>query len=96
VALSVTADLIEGRVDVAAANGVHWGAQLALTTVLLHLPELELELELLGSGYNADLTKDKMELKNGMLPMRWFEHTPFFFFLTLFRRGIQKKEKKKE
>jgi hypothetical protein len=28
---------------------------------LSHFPELELELELLGSGYNADLTKDEME-----------------------------------
>jgi hypothetical protein len=30
-------------------------------TVLSHFPKLELKLELLGSGYNADLTKDEME-----------------------------------
>jgi hypothetical protein len=52
---------IEGRVDVVAANGLHWGAQLALTAILSYFLELELELELPGSGYNADLTKDEME-----------------------------------
>jgi hypothetical protein len=61
VVLSSTAEQIEGRVDAAATNGVNWGSWLALTTVLSHFPELELELELLGSGYNADLTKDEME-----------------------------------
>jgi hypothetical protein len=38
------------------------GVQLALIAVLSHFPELELELELLGSGYNADLTRDEMEV----------------------------------
>jgi hypothetical protein len=28
---------------------------------LSHFPERESELELLGSGYNTDLTKDEME-----------------------------------
>jgi hypothetical protein len=60
VALSSTTDLIVGRADAAVANGVHWGARLVVTTVLPHFPELQLELELLGSGYNADLTKDEM------------------------------------
>jgi hypothetical protein len=53
--------MVEGCVDAAAANGLHWGARLALTVVLLHFPELESELELLGSGYNANLAKDGME-----------------------------------
>jgi hypothetical protein len=61
-ALSSIVDLIEGRVDAAAANEVHWGAQLALVVVLSHFPKLELELELLGSGYNTNLTKDEMEV----------------------------------
>jgi hypothetical protein len=61
VALSSTVEQIEGRVDVVAANGLHWGAQLALTAILSYFLELELELELPGSGYNADLTKDEME-----------------------------------
>jgi hypothetical protein len=61
-ALSSTVDLIEGCVDVVATNEVHWGAQLALTTVFSHFPELELALELLGFGCNADLIKDEMEV----------------------------------
>jgi hypothetical protein len=60
--LSSTADLIEGRVGAAAINKVHWGAWQEMTTVLLLFPELELELELLGSGYNADLTNNEMEV----------------------------------
>jgi hypothetical protein len=36
-------------------------AQLALTTVLSHFPDLETKLELLGSGYNVDLTKGHLE-----------------------------------
>jgi hypothetical protein len=57
VSLSSATDLIEGCVNVEAANGVYWGAQLALTAALSHFPELEPELELLGSRYNVDLTK---------------------------------------
>jgi hypothetical protein len=61
-AMSSTADLIEGCADAVATNGVHWGARLVLTAVLSHFPELDLKLELLGFGYNADLTKDEMEV----------------------------------
>jgi hypothetical protein len=61
VALSLTADLIEDHVDAVAANGVHSGAWLALTAILSHFPELERELELLGSEYNADLTEGQLE-----------------------------------
>jgi hypothetical protein len=57
VALSLTANLIEDHVDAVATNGVHSGARLALTAILSHFPELEPELELLGSEYNADLTE---------------------------------------
>jgi hypothetical protein len=62
VALSSTTDLIECHVDAEVANGVHWGCRLPLTTVFSRFPELELELELLGSRYNVDLTKDVMEV----------------------------------
>jgi hypothetical protein len=58
--LSLSIELIEGRINVVGINGVHLGARLALTTVFLHFPKLEYELELLGSGYNADPTKDEM------------------------------------
>jgi hypothetical protein len=54
--------LIEGHVDAAAADRVHWGGRLALIAILSHYFELELELELLGSRYNVDLTKDEMEI----------------------------------
>jgi hypothetical protein len=54
--LSMVAELLKGRVDAVLTNGVRWGAQLALVAALLHLPELEAELELLGSGRNTVLT----------------------------------------
>jgi hypothetical protein len=39
VALSSTVERIEGRVDAAATNGVHWEPRLALIAVLLHFPD---------------------------------------------------------
>jgi hypothetical protein len=54
-------DLIEGHVDAVTTNGVHWGDRLVVTSVLSQFPELEPELELLGSGYNADLTKGQLD-----------------------------------
>jgi hypothetical protein len=38
------------------------GTRLALTAILSHFLKLELELELLGSGYNADLTNDEIQV----------------------------------
>jgi hypothetical protein len=60
--LSSSSRLTETQVNAMAINGVQWGACLALTVVLSHFPELEVELDLLGSGYNADLTSDEMEV----------------------------------
>jgi hypothetical protein len=37
------------------------GAQLVLTVALSYFPKLEDELDLLGPGYNADLSSDVME-----------------------------------
>jgi hypothetical protein len=37
------------------------GAQLALTAILSHFLELEVELDMLGYGYNADLPCNEME-----------------------------------
>jgi hypothetical protein len=62
VALSSTVDLIEGHADAMDANRVHYWACLVLTTILSHFPELDIKLELLGSEYNANLTKDEMEV----------------------------------
>jgi hypothetical protein len=41
--------------------GFSGGGGLVLTAVLSHFPELEVELDLLGSGYNADMLCDEME-----------------------------------
>jgi hypothetical protein len=60
VSLSWTADQVEDRVDTAATNRVHWGARLTLIATLSHFPELEPELELVGSGCNADLAKGQV------------------------------------
>jgi hypothetical protein len=62
VSLSSATDLIEGRVNATATNKVHGGGGgLALTTALSHFPELEPEVELLGYGCNADLTKGQLD-----------------------------------
>jgi hypothetical protein len=49
------------HVNAAAINGVHYGARLVMPSVLLHFPELDSKLVLLGPGYNVDLMKDEME-----------------------------------
>jgi hypothetical protein len=59
--LSLVEDLIEGRVDVVATNRVRWGSRLALTAALSYFSELEPELDVLGSGRNADLTEGQLE-----------------------------------
>jgi hypothetical protein len=53
--------LLEGRINAMAAKGVHWGTQSTLVATLSHFSELKSELELLGSGRNADLTKDQAD-----------------------------------
>jgi hypothetical protein len=54
-------ELIEEHFDIAVANGVFWGDRLALATALLHFSELEAELELRGSGCNANLMEDQVD-----------------------------------
>jgi hypothetical protein len=46
---------VESRIDAATANGVRWGTQSTLVTILSHFPELKSELELLGARRNADM-----------------------------------------
>jgi hypothetical protein len=48
--LSTAAELLDGRIDTATANGVYWGTRSPLVATLSHFPELKFELELLGSG----------------------------------------------
>jgi hypothetical protein len=59
--LSTVAGLLEGRIDTAIANGVHWGTRSALVATLLHFLELEIELELLGSGRDAGLMEVQVD-----------------------------------
>jgi hypothetical protein len=54
-------ELLKGRIDAAAANGVRWGAHSALVAGVSHFPKLNSELEFLGSGRNADLTEDEAD-----------------------------------
>jgi hypothetical protein len=57
----MVAELLEGWIDTTAANGVCWGTRSALVVVLSYFLELKTELELLGSGHNADLTEDQAD-----------------------------------
>jgi hypothetical protein len=59
--MSMVAELFKGRFDAMTTNGVHWGTRSTLITTLLHFLELEVELELLGSGHNAALTEDQVD-----------------------------------
>jgi hypothetical protein len=61
VSMSVGVELLDSQIDVAAANGVCWGSRSALVAAVSHFPELKSELELLGSGCNADLTEDEVD-----------------------------------
>jgi hypothetical protein len=59
--LSMVAELLEGRVDVATANGIRWGTLSVLITTLSHFLELEAKLELHESGLNAVLAEDRVD-----------------------------------
>jgi hypothetical protein len=59
--MSTVAELLKGRFDTMTTKGVHWGTRSALITTLSHFLELEVELELLGSGHNATLTEDQVD-----------------------------------
>jgi hypothetical protein len=60
VSMSMVVELFEGRIDTAAANGVHRGSRSMLVATMLHFLELRSELELLGSGRNVDLIEDEV------------------------------------
>jgi hypothetical protein len=56
--LSSAVDLLEGWVDVMAANRVRWGTRLVSVAIFSHFPELQVELELLRSWCNTVLMED--------------------------------------
>jgi hypothetical protein len=60
--LARVAEEVQNRIILAAANGVRWGTRSALIAGCSHFLELEHELELLGSGRDADLSGDRFML----------------------------------
>lgn len=60
-ALESAMGVVEDRLDAAASSGVRWGTRSALVVALSHFPELEAELELLGSGRNAEVPDAELE-----------------------------------
>jgi hypothetical protein len=54
--MSMVVELLEGRIDVAATNGVRWESRSTLVAAVSHIPGLKTELEVLGSGRSADFT----------------------------------------
>jgi hypothetical protein len=59
--MSTAVELLESWIYATAANGVHWGLHFVLVAAVLLFPELKPELELLGSGRNADQTEDEAD-----------------------------------
>jgi hypothetical protein len=59
--LSRVVGLLEGCIDVVAANGVRWRTWSVLVATLSHFLELKTDLELLRSGRDAGLTEDQVD-----------------------------------
>jgi hypothetical protein len=47
--LSTVVELLKGRIDVVATNGVHWGTRSTLVVTLSHFLEMKSEMEMLRS-----------------------------------------------
>jgi hypothetical protein len=59
--MSTVAELLEGQIDTVAANVVRWGSRSALVATVSHFPELDTDLEVLGSGHSVGLTMDEVD-----------------------------------
>jgi hypothetical protein len=59
--MSTVAELLEGQIDTVAANVVRWGSHSALVATVSHFPELDTDLEVLGSGHSVGLTMDEVD-----------------------------------
>jgi hypothetical protein len=59
--MSTVAELLEGQIDTVAANVARWGSHSALVATVSHFPELDTNLEVLGSGHSVGLTMDEMD-----------------------------------
>jgi hypothetical protein len=58
--MSAVTEQLEGWIDAATTNRVCWGSHSALVVMVLLFPELDADLEVLGSGHNAGLAKDEI------------------------------------
>jgi hypothetical protein len=52
---------VENQINTAAAHGVRWGTRSALVAALSHFLKLEPDQELHGSGWDADLSDDRVD-----------------------------------
>jgi hypothetical protein len=59
--MSAVVEHLKNRIDAVAANEVRWGSRSTLVTVVSHFPELDIDLEVLGSGCSAGLTEDEVD-----------------------------------
>jgi hypothetical protein len=57
--MSTAVELLEGRIDIMAANGVRWGSCSTLVATMSHFLELKTKMEVLKSGRSVDLTEDE-------------------------------------
>jgi hypothetical protein len=54
-------ELLEGRIDTVAANGVHWESCSTLVAAVSHFPKLDVNLEVLKYGHSVGLTEDDVD-----------------------------------
>jgi hypothetical protein len=66
VSLAMVMEEVGNRIYTVTANGVRWGTRSMLVAVLSHFPKQEPELELLGSGRDANLSDDQAD---ALLPL---------------------------
>jgi hypothetical protein len=59
--MSMVAELLEGQIDTAVANGVRWGSSSTLVAAVSHFSELNVDLEVLKSGCSTGLTEDEVD-----------------------------------
>jgi hypothetical protein len=59
--VSTAAEVLDGRIDATTANMVRWGTHSALVATVSHFLELKTEVEVFGSGCNADLSEDEVD-----------------------------------
>jgi hypothetical protein len=58
---STVAELLEGWIDTATADRVYWGSHSALVVTISHFPELDADLEVIGSGRSVGLIGDEVD-----------------------------------